>query len=217
VRKLLILPFLLATLFLASWPLWSAAQLRAVIKARDLGGIESRVDWPSLRENLTRSLGRHLKESPDDGIVSALKRTLGPIVAGQMVDLAVTPRTLALVLATLGTKTGSETAEKDDEDFVSDQLSPRRVRWAFFETPTRYRIEAVARNDPTQRLVFILALQGASWKLVDVYYRSSTERTPRRPLHPPNPSRQPRQRNDLLNVHDRHDDHRHNDDRLLGA
>jgi hypothetical protein len=174
VRKLLILPFLLATLFLASWPLWSAAQLRAAIKARDLGGIESRVDWPSLRENLTRSLGRHLKESPDDGIVSALKRTLGPIVAGQMVDLAVTPRTLALVLATLGTKTGSETAEKDDEDFVSDQLSPRRVRWAFFETPTRYRIEAVAKNDPTQRLVFILALQGASWKLVDVYYRSPT-------------------------------------------
>jgi hypothetical protein len=48
------------------------------------------------------------------------------------------------------------------------------VRWAFFETPTRYRIEAVARNDPTQRLVFILALQGASWKLVDVYYRSPT-------------------------------------------
>jgi hypothetical protein len=174
VRKLLILPFLLATLFLASWPLWSAAQLRAAIKARDLGGIESRVDWPSLRENLTRSLGRHLKESSDGGIVSALKRTLGPIVAGQMVDLAVTPRTLALVLATLGTKTGSETAEKDDEDFVSDQLSPRRVRWAFFETPTRYRIEAIARNDPTQRLVFILALQGASWKLVDVYYRSPT-------------------------------------------
>ena len=113
-------------------------------------------------------------DRPDDGIVSALKRTLGPIVAGQMVDLAVTPQTLALVLATLGTKTGSETAEKDDEDFVSDQLSPRSVRWAFFETPTRYRIEAVARNDPTQRLVFILALQGASWKLVDVYYRSPT-------------------------------------------
>ena len=30
-RKLLILPFLLATLFLASWPLWSAAQLRAAL------------------------------------------------------------------------------------------------------------------------------------------------------------------------------------------
>jgi hypothetical protein len=220
VRKLLILPFLLATLFLASWPLWSAAQLRAAIKARDLGGIESRVDWPSLRENLTRSLGRHLKESPDDGIVSALKRTLGPIVAGQMVDLAVTPRTLALVLATLGTKTGSETAEKDDEDFVSDQLSPRRVRWAFFETPTRYRIEAVARNDPTQRPVFILALQGATeastcTMIADVTHPTTWPQGGALFTHQRRKAGSPG--NDPLSVHDRHDDHRHNDDRLLGA
>jgi len=57
-------------------------------------------------------------------------------------------------------------------DAVSDQLALRRLRWAFFESPTRFRIEATAQTDPTKRVVSVLALQGGSWKLVEVSYRT---------------------------------------------
>jgi hypothetical protein len=53
-------------------------------------------------------------------------------------------------------------------------LSPRRLRWAFFEAPTRFRIEVADRTEPGKRVVSIFALQGTSWKLVDVFYRTPT-------------------------------------------
>jgi len=179
VRKLIILPIVLAIVSYAAWPLWSAWQLRAAIKARDLAGIESRVDWPTLRSNLKQRVAVYLQdESPDGGVLSTVKRMLVPFAASQMVEITVTPRTLALVLA--GGLAGSATkpnapsgAESDAAvDAINDQLSLQRLRWAFFETPSRFRIEVTAQTDPTKRLVSVLAVQDGSWKLVDVYYRT---------------------------------------------
>ena len=179
VRKLLILPIFLVMAAYAGWPAWSAWQLRSAIKARNLPGIESRVDWPTLRSNLKQAIAVYLEdESPGDGVLSNLRRMLVPFAAGQMVEIAVTPRTLALVLAgdLAGSATKSNTANGSESDaavdVIDDQLSLRRLRWASFETPTRFRIEATAQRDPTKRVVSILALEGASWKLVDVYYRT---------------------------------------------
>jgi hypothetical protein len=111
-------------------------------------------------------------------MLGTVKRILVPFAASQMVEIAVTPRTLALVLA--GDLAGSATKpsapsgiESDDAvDAINDQLSLRRMRWAFFETPTRFRIEVSAQTDPTKRVVSVLAVQSGSWKLVDVYYRT---------------------------------------------
>jgi len=161
---------------------WSAWQLRAAVKARDLAAIESCVDWPTLRSNLKQTIAANLKDesrSPDAGAVSkALKRTLGPFVAGRMIEIAVTPRTLALVLAgrlaDRENKRDAPGAVESDADVEagSDPLSPRRLRWAFFETPTRFRIEVADRAEPAKRVVSVLALQGVRWKLIDVYYRT---------------------------------------------
>jgi hypothetical protein len=51
-------------------------------------------------------------------------------------------------------------------------VPPRRLRWAFFETPTRFRLEAIHPRLPGQRIVATLALTGGSWKLVDVQTRA---------------------------------------------
>ena len=186
-RKLLVLPPVLLALAYAAWPAWSAWQLRAAVKARDLAAIERGVDWPALRANLKQTIAANLEDasrSPDAGVVSkALKRTLGPFVAGRVVDAAVTPRTLAHLLAgrLLGSEIGRDVpgvaaapaAQSDAEAAAgSDPLSPRRLRWAFFETPTRFRVEVADRTQPAKRVVSIFALQGVSWKLVDVYYRT---------------------------------------------
>ena len=178
-RKLLILPIVLGIVSYAAWPAWSAWQLRAAIKARDLAGIESRVDWTILRGNLKQKFAVYLEdEKPDGGMLNTVKRMLVPIAASQVIEMAVTPRTLALVLAgdlaAGATKPiASSGVERDAAvDAISDQLSLRRLRWVFFETPTRFRIEVAAQTDPTKRVVSVFAMQGGSWKLVDVYYRT---------------------------------------------
>jgi DUF2939 family protein len=186
-RKLLILPLLLLVpLAYAVWPAWSAWQLRAAVKARDLAAIEGKVDWPSLRANLKRTIAANLRDeskSTDDGFFTkAVKRTLGPFVANRLIDAAVTPRTLAHVLAgrlltseikrDVAGGGAVEDAREAEEIAANDPLSPRRLRWAFFESPTRFRIEVADRTEPAKRVVSVFALQGASWKLVDVYYRT---------------------------------------------
>jgi hypothetical protein len=184
-----ILALVLAALAYAAWPVWSAWQLRAAVKSRDLAGIERRVDWPQLRENLKRTIAANLqddKKGQDDGLLArTVKRTLGPIVANRLIDVTVTPRTLAHVLAgrlltseikrdVTGGGAGAEDPAEAAEAAANDPLSPRRLRWAFFESPTRFRIEVTDRAEPAKRVVSVFALQGVSWKLVDVYYRSPT-------------------------------------------
>ncbi|KAB2910348.1 MAG: DUF2939 domain-containing protein [Hyphomicrobiaceae bacterium] len=189
-RKLLILPALVIAAY-AAWPVAAAWQLRTAVKARDHATVESRVDWVTLRANLKQTVRANLTDeskSPEAGFFTrALKRTVGPVVADRVIDAAVTPRTLASVMAgrSLLDETGltrkgggnaptpapAPTSTSDaDGDPADDPLAPRRLRWAFFESPTRFRIEAVDRRLPGKRVVSILALQGLSWKLVDVYY-----------------------------------------------
>jgi hypothetical protein len=166
--------------------MWSAWQLRAAIKARDLASIEERVDWPTLRANLKRTIAANLRDesrNPDAGTLrKAFKRTLGPFVADRVIDAAVTPRTIAGVLA--GRLQASDARREapgmpplddtgaGDVGPAPDPLPPRRLRWAFFETPTRFRMEIADRRDPAKRIVSVLTLQGLTWKLVDVYYRA---------------------------------------------
>lgn len=188
-RKLLIIPVLLLPLGYAAWPAWSAWQLRAAVKSRDLPGIERKVDWPTLRANLKRTIGDNLRDdsrSPDAGAVGkAIKRTLGPMVADRLIDAAVTPRNLARVLAGRAMlQEGKRDASREaaatekpneaEEIAASDPLAPRRLRWAFFESPTRFRIEVADRQDANRRIVSVFALQGFDWKLVEVYYRTLT-------------------------------------------
>ncbi len=180
-RKLLILPLPLLAFAYLAWPAWSAWQLRTAVKARDLAAIEARVDWPLLRANLKQTIRANLTDETKDsgGVIRrTLKRTVGPFVADRVVEAAVTPRTLARVLAgraLVEARKAEPTpgTPADTDDVVpEDPLSPRRLRWAFFETPTRFRIETTDSKLPGKRIVSILALQGTAWRLVDVFYEA---------------------------------------------
>jgi hypothetical protein len=185
-RKVLIAPLVLLIAYLA-WPLTAAWQLRTAVKANDVPAIESKVDWTTLRANLKQTVGSNLKHKsadPQRGLVTRmLIGALGPATADAVIDYTVTPLTLGKVLAgrslldDLGmTRKAGQAPSADadaDEEAIADPLAPRRVRWAFFESPTRFRIEAVDLQMPGKRVVSILALQGTTWKLVDVYYRTT--------------------------------------------
>lgn len=184
-RKLVILVPLLIGLAYLAWPATAAWQLRSAIKARDHAAIEAKVDWTTLRANLKQTITGNLtdetKNRDTGAITKVLKRSLGPIVADKLIDLAVTPRTLASVLAgrnlldgfgLAGARSGETPESALESDAEADPLAPRRLRWAFLESPTRFRIETADPKLPGKRVVSILALQGTTWRLVDVYYRT---------------------------------------------
>jgi hypothetical protein len=180
---------LLALAFLA-WPLWSGWQLRQAMRARDIASLQSRVDWTTLRTNLKPRLTAAIEDSAkDSGSVGGyLKRMIGGAVADKGVDLFVTPQNLSRILAgrefiTARMKRGTDqvppTAQTkkaqpevqpsgDDPEEPDDPMPPRRLKWAFFESPTRFRYEATHPRLPSGRIVAHLALQGFGWKLVDV-------------------------------------------------
>lgn len=187
-RKLLFVPLVLMLAYLL-WPLAAAWQLRVAVKANDVATIEGKVDWATLRANLKQTVGSNLKEKstdPQRGLVTrVLIGTLGPAAAGAVIDFTVTPLTLGKVLAgrsllddlgmTRPRNAGTSSAEDDPaNDPTADPLAPRRLRWAFFESPTRFKLESIDPKMPGMRVVSILALQGIRWKLVDVYYVTPT-------------------------------------------
>jgi Protein of unknown function (DUF2939) len=186
-RKVLIAPLVILLAYFA-WPLTAAWQLRTAVKANDVPAIESKVDWTTLRANLKQTIGSNLKEksaNPEYGLLKrALIGTLAPAAAGVVIDTTVTPLTLGKVLAgrsllddlgmTRQSGRATSTDADADEEAIADPLAPRRLRWAFFESPTSFRIETIDLQMPGKRVVSILALHGTSWKLVDVYYVTPT-------------------------------------------
>ncbi len=157
-------------------PLWAGWQLRQAIRGRDVAALESRVDWLELRRALKPRLTAALRDNADQsGVVGGwIKRALSGTAASTAVDTLVTPANLsrlltsrAFVLARFPEAMKPQMPADDPED-VDDPAPPRRLRWAFFESPTRFRVEAAHPRLEGARIVSILALQGLSWRLVDV-------------------------------------------------
>jgi Protein of unknown function (DUF2939) len=190
IRKLVAGVVFLALLFLA-WPLWSAWQLHRAMKTRDIAALETRVDWPTLRANMKPRITQAIDDNAaNSGSISgALKRAISGVVADKGVDLLVTPQTLGRILAgrefvatklkkdpkdvpSPAPKRSTPSAAPEDEEIEGedpeDPMPPRRLRWAFFESFDRFRIEAIHPRLKNTRMVAILGQQGLGWKLIDV-------------------------------------------------
>lgn len=176
VAALLALPLLYVGL-----PLWAAWDLRASIKAADAGRLGPRVAWTELRENLKqRIVARADQDSQQGGWVRRqATRLAAPTVAGRTVDFVVTPERLSWLLKRRldwravrldrpDAKAPPPTPPNDTDDDDPLSLEPRRLKWAFFETPTTFRIEVRDKNDPKRTLVARLGLRGLTWQLIDV-------------------------------------------------
>jgi Protein of unknown function (DUF2939) len=169
---------LVACLTYLAGPLWAGWQLRQAMRTRDVAAMEGRVDWPQLRANLKPRITTAINDSADASgtIGGALKRALGSVLSNTAVDTLVTPSNLSRLLAGRAfmlDRRGSTDSKApqpvdDHAEDPDDPVPPKRVRWAFFESPTRFRVEATNPKLPNSRIVSILALQGLSWKLVDI-------------------------------------------------
>ncbi len=178
--------FAIALLYLA-WPLYATWQLRQAVKTRDIQALETRVDWPVLRANLKPKVLQAVRDNAEatTGFTGVLKRAVGEKIADKGIDWIVTPNNLSRILAgrefyakrIQKTQPGAPPPQPSpgannpaggDLEDPEDPLPPRRIRWAFFESPTRFRIEASHPRIANARMVTILAQQGWGWKLIDV-------------------------------------------------
>ncbi len=171
--------FLLIGLVYVAAPLWAGWQLRQGVKMRNEALLQAYVDWPRLRANLKPRISAAIKENADNSNVvsGTLKRALGSMLSDAAVETLVTPGNLRRILAGRAfvlrkpegaSKGQSGPQASDDAEDPDDPMPPKRLRWAFFETLTRFRIESVNPRLPGSRIVSTLALEGFGWKLVDV-------------------------------------------------
>ena len=177
-KRFIIATGVAATLYTA-WLLIAGCQLRQAIRARDVAALEKVVDWPLLRANLKPRLAGAINESAAQSgtIASALKRAVGSVVTGPAVNTLVTPANLSRLLAGRAfllekfpgsAKPGAVAPADADPEEPDDPMPPRRLRWAFFESPTRFRVETVHPQIAPNRMAATLALEDFSWKLVDI-------------------------------------------------
>jgi hypothetical protein len=170
-----------ACLIYLAGPLWAGWNLRQGVRTRNVALLETYVDWPQLRANLKPRISDAIKENADNsGVISGtVKRALGSVLSDAAVDTFVTPANLSRILAgrafilqhTPDSKPAGQgsPSQGDDAEDPDDPMPPKRLRWAFFESPTRFRVESVnPKLPPGSRIVSILALEGLQWKLIDV-------------------------------------------------
>ena len=176
---LLIAAILLLGTAVMAWPLLSALQLRQALRSGDAARIEPCVDWPTLRTNLKATIrGNAAAASGGGWFWRKVKERAIPALADRAVDTAVTPDRLAWFLRrrmqVQGDPTPRAPPPQPDADPDGDEIdritSPRRLKWAFFDGPSRFRIEI---SDPTRgdrRMVALFDLQGWRWRLTNVFY-----------------------------------------------
>ncbi len=180
-RRIILISFGL-TVALYGWPMLSALELRLALRSGSAERIEPCVDWVALRHNLKATVRGNLTAEPAKSWFRRnVTERVVPALADRAIDTSVTPARMAWFLKRrmqLQGESGArvplpqtETAEADDE--IDQMTSPRRLRWAFFENVTRFRIEVLDPRKPERRMIAILEPQGLRWRLTNVFYDSN--------------------------------------------
>lgn len=167
----LVAAILVAVLGYYAFALFGAWQLRQAVLARDPANLEARVDWPELRARLKPRLKAAVADETQKygAAGQIIGKALQGAVADRAIDVLVTPAWVARALRGRELVPGGVMRPaQGDADDDADPMPPRRLRWAFFESPSRFRIEAVHPRLPGARIVAILGLVGVDWKLVDL-------------------------------------------------
>ena len=156
-----------------AWPLLSALELRLALRSGDPARIEPCVDWPALRSNLKSTIrGNAVGSASGNWFWRKLRERAVPALADRAIDSAVTPARLAWFLRRRMQVQAEapKPAEDADGDEIDAMTAPRRLRYAFFDAPTRFRLEITDPQRSDRRLVALLDLQGWRWRLTNVFY-----------------------------------------------
>jgi Protein of unknown function (DUF2939) len=166
-------------LALYAWPMASALELRLALRSGNAARLEPCVDWTTLRQNLKATVRGNLTAEPSKSWFRRnVTERVVPALADRAIDTAVAPSRLAWFLKRRMQLVGESgqpaqppsTTSDGADDEIDKMTSPRRLRWAFFESLSRFRIEVADPRMPERRLVAIFEPQGLRWRLTNAFY-----------------------------------------------
>lgn len=166
-----------AVVFLGAYavsPVFAARALVADAKAGDVQGLERRVDFPAVREDLKAQLqDRARRELGDDrlsGSLAGLGILLAPTVIDMAVDAVVTPQAIATIVRTAEAPKpedalrGREAPPQPSESEGSDT----EVRYSYRDLNT-FGARVFDPAEPDQSVDLVMSRQGLfNWRLTRV-------------------------------------------------
>jgi hypothetical protein len=177
-RRVIRVLVLLVALYVA-YPFFTLWRLSQAVKQGDEAALTTLVDWPKLRQGFKTDASGAIDEElaarqgeasdPRDLFGAALARIVAPAIAGGVIDALVTPQGLASLIRTGNARaSGGEPAASGGE---SGNESDMKISYAFFQSPTVFRVVLQDKDDSARKLPMLLELEGASWRLTRVYLR----------------------------------------------
>jgi hypothetical protein len=149
--------------FMAAGPFIAAYQIRNGVEQRDAVLLSEHIDYPTLRVNLKEqfnaALAKEAQPRATNTPFAALAMALASKLADGMVDLIVTPESLAELMAgerpRLKDKNNAERRRKlyENSRFTYDNLSQFSI-WI--------------KNERSQEVRFVLTRYGLTWKLTNI-------------------------------------------------
>lgn len=158
-----------AVALVAAWlfatPYLSVRAMRAAAMERDAEGINSRVDFPALKENIknqfsAKMLAETASAPQDDNPFAGAGAALGMMMIGPMVDRLITPEAISMMMR--GQKPAGEDTKAED-GAAADNVDPTMGYRDLNTFAVRVRDKA---KPEAEELVLLFKRHGlASWKL----------------------------------------------------
>jgi hypothetical protein len=179
--------------FVAS-PFVTAWQIREAIRNGDAAYLETRLDWPRVKDSLkssmtTYALGNQTlvqdtstaAAAPRPGLWQRFKNAAGRRIVASMVDNMATPASLTR-LFTYRKAYNEKVRGLPDERTQLTLLERIKRSWsrvvrAEFLSPTRFAMEMRDKAAPDRSYAGILELQGATWRLVHLEVKRADDAT----------------------------------------
>lgn len=180
-------------------PFVTAWSIREAIRAGDVAYLETKVDWPKVKDTLKASMsnyafgptpvsntdtGDNAVAVPRPGLWQRIKSAYGRRVVASMVDTMVTPSGLPRLLSYrqgFNEKVRGIPDERKTYSLLERiQRSWKRVVRAEFLTPTRFAMEMRDKVIANRTYAGILELQGLEWRLVHLEVKRNAMDEPAR-------------------------------------
>ncbi|WP_420129391.1 DUF2939 domain-containing protein [Longimicrobium sp.] len=169
------LPLLsLALCVAAAWlyftPYMAVNKLQTAAERGDAQALNEMVDFPALRTSIRTEIqsatGRGIQK--DGGVFAAIGAAAAGFVVGPVVDAAVTPEGISLLMK--GQSPGDDDRDADDESWRDGVKIARR-----WEAPDRFVVQYSDRKSGDDRLALVMRREGLEWRLSGIRFPAPAE------------------------------------------
>ena len=167
--------FSLALCVAAAWlyftPFMAVNRLQAAAERGDAQALNEMVDFPALRASIRTEVqgatARGIQK--DGGVFAAIGAAAAGFVVGPVVDAAVTPQGIGLLMK--GRSPGDdETDSANDEDWRDDVKITRR-----WEASDRFVVRYSDRTSGDDRIALVMRRDGLEWRLSGIRFPAAEE------------------------------------------